>query len=96
MKNKAAQQLGRLGGKVTSEAKAAAVRENGKLGGRRPRVYLVGCFDKRDFFICHAKHFVGLAEAREYAKTFNTSGRFGNPVTHACWIGDCVNHYTKL
>ena len=34
MKNKAAQQLGRLGGKVTSEAKAAAVRENGKKGGR--------------------------------------------------------------
>jgi hypothetical protein len=36
MKNKAAQQLGRLGGKVTSEAKAAAVRENGKKGGRPP------------------------------------------------------------
>lgn len=34
MKNKAAQQLGRLGGIVTSEAKAEAVRENGKLGGR--------------------------------------------------------------
>lgn len=32
--NKAAQQLGRLGGKATSEAKAAAARANGKLGGR--------------------------------------------------------------
>jgi hypothetical protein len=32
--NKAAQQLGRLGGKKTSEAKSAAARENGKLGGR--------------------------------------------------------------
>lgn len=32
--NRAAQQLGRLGGKSTSEAKAAASRENGKLGGR--------------------------------------------------------------
>ena len=34
MKNKAAQQLGRLGGLAKSAAKAAAVRENGKLGGR--------------------------------------------------------------
>lgn len=34
MKNQAAVKLGRLGGKVTSEAKAAAVRENGKKGGR--------------------------------------------------------------
>jgi hypothetical protein len=34
MKNKAAQQLGRLGGKKTSEAKKAASKENGKKGGR--------------------------------------------------------------
>lgn len=34
MKNQAAQQLGRLGGSVTSEAKTEASRENGKLGGR--------------------------------------------------------------
>src|SRR5690606_18612615 len=34
MKNQAAVTLRRLGGKVTSEAKAAAVRKNGKLGGR--------------------------------------------------------------
>ena len=33
-KNTHAVALGRLGGKVKSEAKAAAVRENGKLGGR--------------------------------------------------------------
>ena len=32
--NQAAQQLGRLGGLAKSKAKAAAVRENGKLGGR--------------------------------------------------------------
>ena len=32
--NKAAQELGRLGGLKTSEAKARASRENGKLGGR--------------------------------------------------------------
>lgn len=32
--NKAAQELGRLGGKSTSEAKRQASRENGKLGGR--------------------------------------------------------------
>jgi hypothetical protein len=32
--NRAAQQLGRLGGKVKSAAKAAAAKENGKRGGR--------------------------------------------------------------
>mgnify|MGYP000876716032 FL=1 len=32
--NHAAQELGRLGGRKTSEAKAAAARENGKRGGR--------------------------------------------------------------
>jgi hypothetical protein len=31
--NKAAQQLGRLGGRATSEAKTRAARENAKLGG---------------------------------------------------------------
>lgn len=31
--NKAAQALGRLGGKATSEAKTAAARENAKKGG---------------------------------------------------------------
>jgi len=39
MKNKAAQQLGRLGGKVTSEAKAIAARANGKNGGRPRHCY---------------------------------------------------------
>lgn len=33
-KNPAAVALGRRGGKATSDAKAAAVRENGKKGGR--------------------------------------------------------------
>jgi hypothetical protein len=33
-KNPAAVALGRLGGRATSAKKAAAVRENGKLGGR--------------------------------------------------------------
>ncbi len=32
--NKHAQQLGKLGGKVKSEAKTKAARLNGKLGGR--------------------------------------------------------------
>ena len=34
MKNPAAQQLGRLGGLAKSKAKTAAVRANGRLGGR--------------------------------------------------------------
>lgn len=33
MKNPAAVLLGRLGGRVTSEAKARAARKNAKLGG---------------------------------------------------------------
>jgi hypothetical protein len=33
-RNPAAVALGRLGGRVTSAAKAAAARANGKLGGR--------------------------------------------------------------
>jgi hypothetical protein len=36
-KNPAAVALGRLGGSVKSEAKAAAVRKNGKKGGRPPK-----------------------------------------------------------
>lgn len=37
MKNKHAQALGKVGGKVTSDAKAKASRENGKKGGRPKR-----------------------------------------------------------
>lgn len=50
MKNKAAQQLGRLGGKVTTEAKAEAARANGTKGGRpaREQVYLVQYEGKLD------------------------------------------------
>ncbi len=41
MKNKAAQELGRLGGKATTEAKTATARENGKKGGRPAHEWLV-------------------------------------------------------
>jgi hypothetical protein len=34
IKNKAAQALGRLGGKTRSKAKSKAAKENGKLGGQ--------------------------------------------------------------
>jgi hypothetical protein len=37
-KNPHAVALGRLGGKVKSDAKTAAVRENGKRGGRPRKV----------------------------------------------------------
>lgn len=36
--NKAAQALGRLGGKVKSAAKTKAVRQNGKKGGRPRKI----------------------------------------------------------
>jgi hypothetical protein len=36
MKNPAAVALGKLGGKAKTKKKAAASRENGKLGGRPP------------------------------------------------------------
>jgi hypothetical protein len=42
MKNKAAQSLGRLGGRAKSEAKAAASRTNGTKGGR-PSLYAYVC-----------------------------------------------------
>jgi hypothetical protein len=37
-KNRAAVALGKLGGRVKSQAKAAAARTNGKKGGRPPKV----------------------------------------------------------
>ena len=40
-KNPHAVALGKLGGKVKSEKKSAAVRENGKKGGRPKKVELV-------------------------------------------------------
>jgi hypothetical protein len=40
--NKAAQQLGRLGGKAKTKAKTEASRENGRAGGRPRRWFLDG------------------------------------------------------
>lgn len=76
MKNKAAQQLGRLGGKVTSEAKAAAVRENGKLGGRpaKPATAMLIRNAEGGWSLCRwkgdiipSKTFDTQAQAREFA-----------------------------
>lgn len=39
-KHQAAVALGKLGGRVRSDAKAAAARENGKKGGRRPHMQI--------------------------------------------------------
>jgi hypothetical protein len=41
-KNPAAVALGRLGGRVTSDAKTAAARANGKKGGK-PRTAVIHC-----------------------------------------------------
>lgn len=38
MKNKAAQELGKLGGQVKSETKTKAARLNGKKGGRPKKI----------------------------------------------------------
>lgn len=46
MKNKAAQALGRLGGKAKSEAKTETARANGKQGGR-PKFYVYACQVRR-------------------------------------------------
>ena len=45
--SKAAAALGRRGGSVSSPAKAKAVRENGKLGGR-PLKYCPTCIEDLD------------------------------------------------
>jgi len=80
MKNKAAQQLGRLGGKVTSEAKAAAVRENGKLGGRpaKPATAMLIRNAEGGWSLCRwkgdvipSKTFDTQAQAREFAASKN-------------------------
>jgi len=44
--SKAAQMLGRKGGQVTSPAKAATARENGKLGGRPAKRRQTGARDE--------------------------------------------------
>lgn len=80
MKNKAAQQLGRLGGKVTSKAKSAAVRENGKKGGRPPKTATAMlirnarggwslCWWKGD--VIPSKTFITQEQAREFAVSKN-------------------------
>ena len=80
MKNKAAQQLGRLGGKATSEAKAAAVRENGKKGGRPPKPATAMLIRNAEggWSLCRwkgdvipSKNFATQAQAREFAATNN-------------------------
>jgi hypothetical protein len=45
--NKAAQQLGKLGGSVKSQAKARAARNNGKLGGRPKRAFTAPLQEER-------------------------------------------------
>lgn len=46
-KNKAAVELGKLGGSVKSEAKAKAARLNGKLGGRPKKVDVLESMEKK-------------------------------------------------
>jgi hypothetical protein len=67
MKNKAAQSLGRLGGRATSEAKTKAARANGKQGGR-PKLYVYACQVRRGEEWTTIGHPSNRAEAQEEAK----------------------------
>ena len=72
-KNKHAVALGRLGGRSTSEKKKAAVRLNGKLGGRPKKVVADG--SRR------TQQFAGVAE--------QIRGQHPNGVTSALDGFDC-------
>ena len=68
MKNKAAQQLGRLGGKAKTEAKTIAARANGAAGGR-PGMYAV----MQDDDMIH--HSISATLARNYAMELVAAGK---------------------
>jgi hypothetical protein len=74
MKNKAAQQLGRLGGKSKTEAKTSAARTNGAAGGR-PGMYSV----MQDGDMVH--HSISATQARNEALALVDAGKTGVFVT---------------
>ena len=66
-KNPAAVALGRMGGKVKSEKKAQAVRENGKRGGRPLKTVTVGIGPGEKIEIHHEVTWVGYTSLGEPA-----------------------------
>ena len=68
--SRAAAALGRKGGKVTSEKKAASSRENGKKGGRPREDYMVLYFDGDDWV--EAANRLTKQEAEEAVVSFKS------------------------
>lgn len=75
MKNKAAQQLGRLGGAAKTPAQAAAGRANGAKGGR-PGMYSVVEDNGTSPPFCH-EHKVSKAVAKDLAERLASKGKVG-------------------
>lgn len=73
--NKAAQSLGRRGGKAKTEAKAAASAANGKLGGRPAREVIAMLYRNADGWwlarwkgdVVPSRNFPNAKEAKDYA-----------------------------
>jgi len=74
MKNKAAASFGRLGGKVTSEAKATAARANGKKGGRPTKQLVEDALSGKEDGTADAG-FDDLCARHGYAKALELCGR---------------------
>jgi hypothetical protein len=75
MRNKAAQQLGRLGGKAKTEAKTTAARANG-AGGGRPGMYSVTESTGSAPPFCHEVK-LSKSAATELAERLASKGRSG-------------------
>jgi hypothetical protein len=74
MKNKAAASLGRLGGKVTSEAKATAARTNGKKGGRPTKELVADALSSKEDGSADAG-FDELCDRHGYAEAMRLCGK---------------------
>ena len=74
MKNTAAASLGRKGGKVTSESKAAAARANGKKGGRPTKELVADALSAKEDGTADAG-FDELCSRHGYAEAMKLCGK---------------------